>query len=146
LRLNGNFSLHDVSARSFADAMRPARETESAACSYKLPSRLPLKAAPGFRFPKHATSRFGRFCTDAMKRSESKETFMPDNQAHDGDTAVKNRKPSLIAYNVRDGRDDQSFWERVGAAWSNKDGGFTVQLHSIPLDGRIVLTKPKVAA
>jgi len=59
------------------------------------------------------------------------------------DNAAKNRRPSLIAYQVRDGKEDQSFWDRVGVAWSNKDGGFTLQLHSIPLDGRIVLTKPK---
>ena len=59
------------------------------------------------------------------------------------DTGVANRKPSLIAYQVRDGKGDQSYWDRVGVAWSNRDGGFTIQLHSIPLDGRIVLTKPK---
>jgi hypothetical protein len=62
---------------------------------------------------------------------------------HDGDTAVKNRQPSLIAYQVRDGKDGQSYWDRCGVAWSNRDGGFTVQLHMLPLDGRIVLTKPK---
>jgi len=62
---------------------------------------------------------------------------------HNGDTAVKNRSPSLIAYQVREGKDKQSFWERIGAAWSNKDGGFTIQLHAFPIDGRIVLTKPK---
>jgi hypothetical protein len=50
------------------------------------------------------------------------------------DTGVKNRKPSLIAYQVRDGKDEQSYWDRIGVAWSNRDGGFTVQLHSIPLD------------
>ena len=59
------------------------------------------------------------------------------------ETAVKNRSPSLVAYQVRDGKDGDSYWDRVGVAWSNRDGGFTVQLHSIPLDGRIVLTKPK---
>jgi hypothetical protein len=60
------------------------------------------------------------------------------------DTGVKNRRPSLIAYQVREGKDDQkSYWDRIGVAWSNRDGGFTVQLHSVPLDGRIVLTKPK---
>jgi hypothetical protein len=60
------------------------------------------------------------------------------------DTGVKNRRPSLVAYQVRDGKDDQKgFWTRIGAAWSNRDGGFTVQLDSIPLDGRIILTKPK---
>jgi len=59
------------------------------------------------------------------------------------DTGAKNRKPSLIAYQVRDGKDGDSYWDRVGVAWSNRVGGFTVQLHSIPLDSRIVLTKPK---
>ena len=62
----------------------------------------------------------------------------------DGDKAVRDRRPSLIAYTVRDGKGDQnSFWDRVGVAWQNRDGGYTVQLHAIPLDGRIVLTKPK---
>ena len=28
-------------------------------------------------------------------------------------------------------------------AWQNRDGGFTVQLHSIPLSGRVVLRKPE---
>jgi hypothetical protein len=49
---------------------------------------------------------------------------MSENAQHDGDKAVSNRRPSLIAYQVR-------------------DGGFTVQLHSVPLSGRIVLAKPK---
>jgi hypothetical protein len=59
------------------------------------------------------------------------------------ETGASNRKPSLIAYQVREGKDDQSYWDRIGVVWSNKDGGFTVQLHCVPLDGRIVLTKPK---
>ena len=60
------------------------------------------------------------------------------------DTGGKNRRPSLVAYTVRDGKGDQnSYWDRIGVAWSNRDGGFTVQLHAIPLAGRIVLTKPK---
>ena len=68
---------------------------------------------------------------------------MSDNTQHDGDKAVTNRRPSLIAWQVRDGNGDQSYWDRIGVAWANRDGGFTVQLHAIPLDGRIVLTKPK---
>jgi hypothetical protein len=59
------------------------------------------------------------------------------------DTGVKNRQPSLIAYQVKVGKGEQSFWNRIGVAWSNRDGGFTVQLDSVPLDGRIVLTKRK---
>ena len=37
------------------------------------------------------------------------------------DTGVKNRRPSLIAYQVREGKDDQSYWDRIGVAWSNRD-------------------------
>lgn len=53
------------------------------------------------------------------------------------------RKPSLNAYQVREAADGNSYWNRIGAAWSNKDGGFTLQLESLPLDGRIVCTPPK---
>ena len=60
------------------------------------------------------------------------------------ETKPAGKSPSLIAYTVRDGKDEQtSYWDRIGVAWANRDGGFTVQLHAIPLDGRIVLTKPK---
>lgn len=56
---------------------------------------------------------------------------------------TKGRKPNLIAYSVRGGDGDRAFWNRVGAAWSNKDGGFTIQLDSLPIDGRIVCCPPK---
>lgn len=48
------------------------------------------------------------------------------------------KKPSHIAYHVRDTGNGKSFWNRVGVAWSNKNGGLTVQLESVPLDGRVV--------
>jgi hypothetical protein len=78
----------------------------------------------------------------AGPENQGKETTMSNTEAA-LDTGVKNRKPSLIAYQVRDGNDGHSYWDRVGVAWSNRDGGFTVQLHAMPLDGRIVLTTPK---
>jgi hypothetical protein len=75
---------------------------------------------------------------------KEKETTMSNAETEAAlDTGGKNRRPSLVAYQVREGKDDQSYWDRIGVAWSNRDGGFTVQLHAIPLDGRIVLTKPK---
>ena len=43
---------------------------------------------------------------------------MTDHTTHDGDTAVTNRRPSLVAYQVRDGKDDASYWDRIGVAWS----------------------------
>jgi hypothetical protein len=47
------------------------------------------------------------------------------------------RSPSHVAYHVRPGT-GKGFWNRVGVAWTNRDGGFTVQLDTLPLDGRIV--------
>lgn len=50
----------------------------------------------------------------------------------------------LFAYTVRefdtpDGKKARA-WTRIGVAFPHKDGtGFNVELHSIPLDGRIVL-------
>lgn len=56
--------------------------------------------------------------------------------------AVSGKKPDLIAYDVRDreGRDQKSVWNPVGAVWLHKDGkGADVLLHAIPLSGRVVL-------
>jgi len=54
------------------------------------------------------------------------------------------KRPSHIAWQVREGKDGKSYWDRVGVAWATKDGqGFSVQLHAIPFDGRIVLRTPK---
>ena len=53
------------------------------------------------------------------------------------------KKPAFYAYQVRDGGGGKSYWNRVGAAWANRDGGFTLQLESVPLDGRIVCQPPK---
>ncbi len=54
------------------------------------------------------------------------------------------KHPSHVAYQVRDGKDNESYWTRIGAAWATKDGkGFTIQLNAIPLDGKIVLRVPE---
>jgi hypothetical protein len=53
-------------------------------------------------------------------------------------TPAAGKKPSHVAYHVRDAGNGKNFWNRVGVAWSNKNGGFTVQLECVPLDGRIV--------
>jgi hypothetical protein len=53
-------------------------------------------------------------------------------------TTTGSNLPFLIAYNVRETGNGQNFWNRIGAAWKNNNGGFTLQLDSVPLDGRIV--------
>lgn len=55
-------------------------------------------------------------------------------------TPKSSKKPTHIAYQVRDGKnDDDSYWDRIGVAWVSDKGYLSVQLHSVPLDGRVVL-------
>jgi hypothetical protein len=56
------------------------------------------------------------------------------------------KKPTLIAYTVREREGQKPVWTRIGAAWPHDKGnGLTLQLEALPLnfDGRIVLTEPK---
>lgn len=58
-------------------------------------------------------------------------------------TQTTGKAPTFVAYHVRDREGQKGFWSRIGSAWSNSDGkGFSIQLDSIPLDGRIVLRLP----
>ena len=55
-------------------------------------------------------------------------------------TAAGGKKPTHIAYHVREAGPEKSFWNRLGVAWANQDGqGFNIQLDTFPLDGRITL-------
>jgi len=56
------------------------------------------------------------------------------------ETQTGSKAPTHIAYQVRDGEHDKSYWTRIGAAWVHNDGkGFSLRLDSIPLDGRVTL-------
>lgn len=50
--------------------------------------------------------------------------------------------PDFLAWHVT-GSGENAFWTRMGAAWAHRDGhGFTLQLETLPIDGRVVLRKP----
>jgi len=52
----------------------------------------------------------------------------------------KPKKPSHLAYQVGEGKDGKSHFNRVGAAFQHGDKeGYNIQLDSIPVDGRITL-------
>jgi hypothetical protein len=54
------------------------------------------------------------------------------------------KKPYLVAYSVRKREGQKDFWVRIGAAWPHaQNGGLTVQLDALPIDGRVVLSEPK---
>lgn len=52
-------------------------------------------------------------------------------------------KPTLYAYQARESGKGKTYWTRIGAAWPIKDGGFSIQLDCLPLDGRIICMTPK---
>jgi hypothetical protein len=56
-------------------------------------------------------------------------------------------KPVYIAYAVKEykvGEEKRSTWNRIGAAFVHKDGeGFEVILDALPVNGRVILRKPK---
>lgn len=54
------------------------------------------------------------------------------------------KRPSHFAYQVSEGQDGKSYFNKVGAAFAHKDGeGFNVVLESVPVDGRITLRTPQ---
>jgi len=54
------------------------------------------------------------------------------------------KKPTLIAYSVREREGQKAVWTKIGAAWPRGTGpGFNIQLDALPLGDRIVLTEPK---
>jgi hypothetical protein len=57
------------------------------------------------------------------------------------------KKPAYYAYAVVLGSQDEngndrSYWIKVGAAFSNKDGGYTVLMDALPVDGKLILRAP----
>jgi hypothetical protein len=45
---------------------------------------------------------------------------------------------------VVEGEGDAAFWTKIGAAWAHEDGdGFNISLTAVPLNGRLVVRKPK---
>lgn len=51
--------------------------------------------------------------------------------------------PDYLAWHVTQ-KGEKSYWNKVGAAWEHKDGkGYTLQLETCPINGRIVLREPR---
>ena len=54
------------------------------------------------------------------------------------------RKPSHIAYSIREREGKDSKWTEIGVAFAHDDGkGFTILTDMAPLNGRITLRVPE---
>lgn len=57
---------------------------------------------------------------------------------------MANQKPDFIAYTiVETNTEAKDYWQRVGSAWTNKDGSINVTLNSLPLNGKLHIRAPK---
>lgn len=52
------------------------------------------------------------------------------------------KQPELLAYAVEE-RDSKSYYTKIGAAWATKNGGYSIRLNALPIDGKLVLFPPK---
>jgi len=60
------------------------------------------------------------------------------------DDGGQKKQPSYHAFQVDNGQDGGSYFNKIGAAFEHKDGqGHTVDLKAMPVDGRIVLRTPQ---
>lgn len=52
----------------------------------------------------------------------------------------ESKRPTHIAYQVREGEENKSYFNRIGAVWTHKDGeGFNIELDSFPKDGKVIV-------
>ena len=52
----------------------------------------------------------------------------------------ESKRPTHIAYQVREGDENNAYFNRIGAVWTHKDGeGFNIQLDSLPVDGKVTV-------
>jgi hypothetical protein len=56
---------------------------------------------------------------------------------------MSSKKPTLIAYTVREREGQKAIWTRIGAAWPHGKGtGLSIHLDALPIGDRIVLREP----
>lgn len=61
--------------------------------------------------------------------------------ARENETQQQNA-PDYLAWHVTQ-KGEKAFWSKVGAAWKHRDArGYTLQLETCPINGRIVLRLP----
>ncbi len=59
---------------------------------------------------------------------------------------MANQKPDYVAYTIVETNGDaDNYWQRVGSAWTNKDGSINISLNALPLNGKLHIREPKPA-
>ena len=80
---------------------------------------------------------------DPDDRREDRRNDRADDRREQRDDPIT-RRPSHIAFQVRNGEDGKSYFNRIGSAFPHKDGeGYNVLLDAFPTDGKVTLRTPQ---
>lgn len=50
-----------------------------------------------------------------------------------------NKRPDWEVFISRKGKDEKTYYDRVGAAWNVASDGIGIKLHALPIGGELVL-------
>lgn len=53
------------------------------------------------------------------------------------------KRPDFEVFVSQKGRDDKTYYNRVGAAWNVAADGVSIKLFALPLSGELILFPPK---
>ncbi|MCH8072315.1 MAG: hypothetical protein IIA09_10230 [Proteobacteria bacterium] len=57
---------------------------------------------------------------------------------------MANQKPDYTVYTIIEKNGDgEDYWQRLGSAWTNKDGSINLSLNALPLNGKLHIREPK---
>ncbi|MGH7280467.1 MAG: hypothetical protein ACRELY_03005 [Polyangiaceae bacterium] len=62
------------------------------------------------------------------------KSFMQDNNPGPS-LASTGTRPFKLVYTITENKNGKSFWTRIGAAFTNRDGSLTLKLDCIPIGG-----------
>ena len=57
---------------------------------------------------------------------------------------MANQKPEYAVYTIIENTGNgEDYWQRLGSAWTNKDGSINLSLNALPLNGKLHIREPK---
>lgn len=63
---------------------------------------------------------------------------------HDiGPSLASGPRPYKVVYAIIENKNGKSFWNRIGAAFTNRDGSITIKLDCVPLGGTMQVRDPE---
>lgn len=57
---------------------------------------------------------------------------------------MANQKPDYTVYTIIEKNGEgEDYWQRLGSAWTNKDGSINLSLNALPLNGKLHIRERK---